>query len=127
MIFPTITIEDVFTAEFVTAAFTLLALIIIDLVFGVALALKTHTFQWKLVADFYGTKVLPKLLGWMVVYLVVQFATILSQNQVIETLRPLLDLGFYALLVASLLGSVIDKGRKIATDEPAPTTPAKQG
>jgi len=48
-------------------------LILLDLVLGLAAALKTKTFDWQRVAEFYKTAVLPYILGYLVLYLAINF------------------------------------------------------
>jgi hypothetical protein len=43
---------------------TVIALIVMDLLFGVGKALRTGEFDWGKLADFYRTNVIPKLFGW---------------------------------------------------------------
>jgi len=52
---------------------TLTGLVILDVVLGVAKAIKLKQFEWSKLADFYQTNVLPYLLGYGVVYLVVGY------------------------------------------------------
>lgn len=44
---------------------TLLALIVVDVVLGIALALKRGEFDWRELARFYQTGVIPLLVGWV--------------------------------------------------------------
>lgn len=47
---------------------TVLGLIVLDFVLGVAAALRTNTWDWKKVANFYQTNVLPFILGYLAFY-----------------------------------------------------------
>ena len=47
---------------------TILGLIVLDFVLGVAVALRTNTWAWKKVANFYQTNVLPFILGYLAFY-----------------------------------------------------------
>lgn len=44
---------------------TLLALIVVDVVIGVGLAIKRGEFRWRELARFYQTNVIPLLVGWV--------------------------------------------------------------
>ena len=52
---------------------TLTGLVVLDVVLGVAKAIRTNQFEWSKLADFYQTNVLPYLLGYGVFYLVVGY------------------------------------------------------
>lgn len=55
---------------------TLMALIAVDLILGVAVALRTGTFKWRQVAQFYQTNVLPYGLAAVAVEIVAQFVSL---------------------------------------------------
>ncbi len=46
---------------------TILGLIFMDVVIGIALAVKAKGFEWNLVASFYSTNVLPFAIGYVAV------------------------------------------------------------
>lgn len=48
--------------------FAIFALIAVDVVTGIIAALRSRTFQWRAVGDFYGTNVLPYVLGYLLIY-----------------------------------------------------------
>lgn len=52
---------------------TVVALVLIDLVLGVASALKRGAFHWSAVANFYITNVIPYVLGYVVLYLAITY------------------------------------------------------
>jgi hypothetical protein len=119
-----ITWQTVFTPEFINMALVLLGLIVLDLAFGMAVALKLHVFEWKKIADFYGTTVLPNLLGWITVHVVVSIATALAVSALVDAIKPVLDLGFYGVVMIALIAQVVEKGQAIRTDSPADETKA---
>jgi hypothetical protein len=43
----------------------LLGLIILQVVLGVSLAIKTRVFEWKKLGDFYTTYIIPFVLSWL--------------------------------------------------------------
>jgi tellurite resistance protein TehA-like permease len=57
--------ESVFTDAFIKQLITLLGLILLQVILAVADALKSKTFEWKKLADFYQVLVLPYILGWL--------------------------------------------------------------
>lgn len=66
---PRITIDwaallDTLVATYWPYVSLFLAAVIVDLGCGVGAALKTNTFQWAKLTDFYSKQVLPGLLGW---------------------------------------------------------------
>jgi hypothetical protein len=44
---------------------TMVAVIVLDVIFGVSSALKSGKFDWTKLADFYKSTVVPGLLGWV--------------------------------------------------------------
>jgi hypothetical protein len=114
-----ITWQTVFTPEFVNMALALLGLIVLDLAFGVAVAARRRVFEWKKVADFYGTTVLPNLLGWITVHIVVSIATALAVSALVDAIKPVIDLGFYGVVMIALVAQVVTKGQAIRSDSPA--------
>ena len=46
---------------------TILGLIFMDVVVGIALAVRLRIFDWRAVADFYSTNVLPYAIGYLAV------------------------------------------------------------
>ncbi len=46
---------------------TILGLVFMDVVIGIALAVKTGLFDWNEVAEFYNTNVLPYVIGYVAV------------------------------------------------------------
>lgn len=51
---------------------TLLGLILLQVILAVALAIREKTFDWKKLADFYQTKVIPYVIGWLAFAFVVR-------------------------------------------------------
>jgi hypothetical protein len=74
-------LQDFFTDPRTLAIF---ALILADVLLGIAAALKTAQFQWTVLANFYRTNIMPYVLGYLVAWLFAKFglATILSQSGV---------------------------------------------
>lgn len=53
----------------------LLALVVVQVLLAVALAVRQKKFEWKLLADFYRSRVVPMLIGWLAFVILVKFAT----------------------------------------------------
>lgn len=53
----------------------LLAMIVVQVLLAVALAVRQKVFEWRLLADFYRTRVVPMLIGWLAFVVLVKFAT----------------------------------------------------
>ncbi len=53
----------------------LLALVVVQVLLAVALAVRQKVFDWRLLADFYRSRVLPMLIGWLGFVILVKFAT----------------------------------------------------
>lgn len=51
----------------------LLGLILLDTVFAIAVSLKTNQFDWAKLADFYRVMVMPYLLGYLALYIAINF------------------------------------------------------
>lgn len=51
---------------------TLLGLILLQVILAVALAIRERAFDWKKLADFYQTKVIPYVIGWLAFVFVVR-------------------------------------------------------
>lgn len=76
--------------------------IVLDLILGIAVALKMHEFQWQLVADFlesYGLKVL----GWLTLEVLAIFPKELTGGIILEGAAWIA----YIAIVASVLGSIL--------------------
>jgi hypothetical protein len=120
-----ITWQTILTPEFIDMALVLLGLIVIDLMFGVALAIRTHVFEWHKIADFYGSTVLPNLLGWLTVHVVVSLATALAVSALLDAIKPVIDLGFYGIVVVALIAQIVIKGKEISNPSAPAPAPAK--
>ncbi|HWR66083.1 MAG TPA: hypothetical protein VN364_08185 [Bellilinea sp.] len=51
---------------------TLLGLILLQVILGVALAIRNKKFEWQKLGDFYQTKVIPYVIGWLAFVFVVR-------------------------------------------------------
>lgn len=85
---------------------TLLALIAIDLVLGIAAALKTGRFEWAKVADFYQKSVLPVFMGYFALRLALPYVAIETLGDDGRWLGEVLVSGFWLAGVGTLLSSM---------------------
>jgi len=104
----------------------ILALIALDLVLGVASALKRQEFAWHALGDFYLTNVIPKLLGYIGLSIVIR--AVAGIDSVIGEGAQWVAFG---VLAASLVGSIganfreiYDKDLPVSGDDAASTTTA---
>jgi hypothetical protein len=94
-----------FPEAFLNALLGVLALVVLDLVFGISVAVKTKTFKWSELANFYTTSVLPCLLGWAVADIVLRLAA-LKGLPIVSSIEPLATGGLYALVLVALLAQI---------------------
>ena len=97
-----------FPPEFVKACAGILLVIVLDLVLGIAVAIKTKTFEWSKLADFYRASVIPALLGWSVADILLRIGAY-YQLPIVEQLQPLGTVALYALVMVALLGQIGSK------------------
>lgn len=83
---------------------TLIGLVILDLALGVAAALKSSTFEWVKLADFYRTMVVPYTIGYLSLYLVVNF--VIPDGQVGDIANEAGVTVAWATLVGSLVSKI---------------------
>jgi phage-related holin len=67
-------ILGVLNSLFAGSVLILLILVVVDLVLGVMASLKTKEFKWDKVSEFYKTKIIPSVGGWMVLVLAAKYA-----------------------------------------------------
>lgn len=91
---------------------TILALILTDIVTGVMCALKLRIFDMQRLAGFYGSNVVPYILGYLLVWVL----TLLGLDGVISPLiqQGLASLGF-AAIGTTLTGSILDNVQRMRT------------
>jgi hypothetical protein len=90
------------------ALFTLLCLVLLDVITGVAAAVKAGVFQWAKVLDFYQKTILPLILGWVAITLFLNYASsdLLGQGSDALTIPTAATL--WALTVRQIGASVLD-------------------
>lgn len=82
--------------------YTILALVVVDLVLGVAKALKKGEFEWKKVGDFYTTNIIPYTIGYLAIFGVFYVAA----DAIGDVLSQGLITTFWMAILASLTGSI---------------------
>jgi hypothetical protein len=82
--------------------YTILGLIVLDVVMGVAVAIKNGEFVWFKVGQFYRTMVAPYVIGYLALY--VMFGVVPGLEGIVgEGLHAVA----YGAIVVNLLGSVV--------------------
>lgn len=112
-----------FPTDFVKAVAGLLAVIVLDLILGVSVAIQAKAFQWSRLADFYRSKVIPNLLGWTAADILLRIGAY-YQLPIVEQLQPLGTIGLYALTIAALLGQIGTKLAALRGEQPPANPPA---
>lgn len=103
----------IFDAEFLNRLASVVLLVALDWLFGVIRAIKAREFQWKQIADFYVTSVLPYVLGWMALHVAVRLISILALKDVGSIVTTSVSTGAYFILVFALGAQVSDKVKSV--------------
>jgi hypothetical protein len=82
-------------------SYIIVGLIAIQFVLAVGAALRANVFEWKRLGDFYRSQVVPKLMGYLVLYVVLG-----SVNGVSEYVGNGLQWAAFAPLAVSLVASI---------------------
>lgn len=101
---------------------TLLALIAADVLSGVLSAIKRGKFEWGQLANVYRTNVVPKVGGWVIVTALVEvLARTANLPAVANTILLAVNtFGFYPLVIADLLASLVTNLQELAKPAPPP-------
>jgi hypothetical protein len=116
-----------FLKGLVTPAIIMLLLILLSVISGVLVAVKTKTFEWRKLGDFMSM-ILIKFVGWalfMVFAWVIEFG---ASNIPIETgitSQAIMAMaqGSYILIVVSLIGQVLGNFKELGLANQTPTIP----
>ena len=94
---------------------TILGLIFLDVVLGVAVAVKRGRFEWRAVGTFYKTNVLPYILGYVAVSGAALFvAPELIAGEAGDALGLVISwLGFGAIVGQLLFGSIVGNAKAL--------------
>lgn len=103
----------------------LLALIVADVLSGVLSAVKRGKFEWGHLANVYRTNVVPKVGGWVIVTALVEtLARTANLPAVANTILLAVNtFGFYPLVIADLLASLVTNLQELAKPLPPPAAP----
>lgn len=90
-----------------TPALALIALIVINVLTGVASALRSKSFDLQKLADFHRVSVLPQLVGWLSISALTSIATqAVLDPQLASAISGAQAWGMYGSSVASLIASI---------------------
>ncbi len=85
----------------------MMGLIAIDIVLGIAAALRTSSFDWSKLAKFYLSMILPYVLGYTVLYVVITFVIPADQlGNIGEPITVAAVTTAWAALIFALLNSI---------------------
>lgn len=86
---------------------TLFGLILLDVLMGIARAVRQGQFEWKKVGQFYKSMVLPYIIGWLAVSLTIWMISLeMLPAEVSEWLNPALLWGTWLVVAATIGGSI---------------------
>lgn len=71
---PAIALDKLLPSFFGPQITALLAMVAAQVLLAVALAVRQGVFEWKKLADFYRTMVIPMLIGWVALAILAKFA-----------------------------------------------------
>lgn len=84
---------------------TIVGLILLDVLLGIACAFRTGGFQWARVAEFYRTMVIPYVIGYLALFVAIGY--IIPPNvEGLEFLNQALVTAAWLALLGALLGSI---------------------
>ena len=83
---------------------TLLGLSLAQVVLGIAVSLKNKLFEWQKVGDFFGTIIIPRVLGWFVIAVIV---LVVPKEYLSPEISTLAQGGAFAFVLLSFAGSII--------------------
>ena len=93
---------------------TLLGLISLQVILAVALAIRNKKFEWQKLADFYQTKVVPYVIGWLAFVFVVR---LISTDLLGPTYSVLVGdgvtWGSWLIVVSSLGARIIETAKEL--------------
>jgi len=92
---------------------TIFALVVIDVVTGIAAAIKRGEFSWGKMGDFYRTNVLPYIISYLPVYVVFQYLGMYIGDVLSEGIVTLL----WAPIVSNLAASIGDNLKDLGVQE----------
>ncbi len=106
-------LSQLFDQAWVLQVVGALVLVVVDVLFGLILAIKSGEFDPGKAANFYKTTVLPYLLGWLVLNLLIKLVGVLGLNDIAPIVPASIEAGAYALLLLTLGAGLFDKFRAL--------------
>jgi len=82
----------------------LLVLTIGQVLLGIAVALKNKLFEWQKVGEFFGTIIIPRVIGWFVVVMLI---LLIPKTYLPESISNIGQSGAFLFVVGSFLGSIV--------------------
>jgi hypothetical protein len=101
---------------------TLVGLIVLDVMLGVASGLKSGTFQWRQLADFYKQSVVPGLMGWIGLTIATYLVMPSLLGASADVLSQVTATVAWGTVVATLLSSIVKSATELYSLK-LPTTP----
>lgn len=94
-------------------ALGLVGLILLDVVLGIALAIKINKFDWRKVGLFYRSMVLPYIIGWLVISVVTRIVAPEVLGDFGFLVGDVVVIGSWLAIVATLAGSIIKNAKDL--------------
>lgn len=91
----------------------LIGLIGLDILIGIALAIKINRFEWKKVAAFYRTNVIPYLIGWLGFAMITRLAAPEVFGEWGFIFGDGVIIAAWLAVVATLAGSIIKNAKEL--------------
>jgi hypothetical protein len=117
-------LKFVFDGAFLSQVMAILGVIMLDWSLGVALAVRDKKFEFKMLADFYRSQIMPKLIGWVAFTTVLKLAAYFAVGD-LSAAVPLSIAGLcFAIVMVALVADVATKAKDLlGTDVIPPYTP----
>lgn len=98
--------------------FVFVIALVVDIILGLAVAIREYTFDWLKLASFHLEDVVPKLIGWVAISFLGHFA---SPKLLGEPLGPQVSSGLTAVLWGAIMftlgGYILVKVGKLGIDQ----------
>lgn len=92
---------------------TLIGLIFLDIMFGIARAIREKVFDWRKVGQFYQTMVLPYIIGYLALFVFVKVASAELLGSLGYVVSDVVVWGAWMMLVTTIGGSFLDNARAL--------------
>ena len=99
-----------------TRVMAIIGLILLDVLLAIAAAIKTSTFDWRKLGEFYKTMVLPYIIGYLAFYLFVTY--FIKDWELLGSYADQVGEGVlivaWLALVGNLVGDVVNSAKTLA-------------